>query len=53
MDATIRMADHQYKKLDRAEQLFKEGVKRITKNSTRKVWGTLFHSPITNAAPNC
>ncbi|MFD1205598.1 Fic family protein [Sporosarcina contaminans] len=50
MDATIRMADHQYEKLDRAEQLFKEGVKRITKNSTRKVWGTLFHSPITNAA---
>lgn len=50
LDATSKMADHQYEKLDRAEQLFKDGVRRITRNSTQKVWGALFSSPITNAA---
>lgn len=50
LNATIKMADHQYEKLDRAEQLFKAGIQNITRNSTKTVWAALFHYPITNAS---
>ncbi|MBB4823266.1 Fic family protein [Sporosarcina luteola] len=50
LNATSNMADHQYEKLDKAEHLFKEGILRITRNSTQKVWVAMFRSPITNAS---
>lgn len=48
LDATTKMAEHQYGKLDQAEQLYKNGIQNIPLNSTKKVWAALFHFPITN-----
>lgn len=50
LDATVKMADHLYEKLDRAEQLFKDGIQKISRNSTKTVWASLFHFPITNVS---
>lgn len=46
LDATIRMAEHQFKKLDQAEKLYNEGISRLEQPSTKKVWGALFTNPI-------
>ncbi|OZI12091.1 Fic/DOC family protein [Bacillaceae bacterium SAS-127] len=46
LDATIRMAEHQYEKLDKAEQLYNVGMKKLNQPSTKKVWGALFARPI-------
>ncbi|WP_280770624.1 Fic family protein [Salipaludibacillus daqingensis] len=46
LDATIRMAKHQYRKLDAAEKLFNEGLSKLEQPASRKVWGALFSSPI-------
>nr|WP_246596287.1 Fic family protein [Bacillus alkalicola] len=46
LDATIRMAKNQYRKLDEAEKLFNEGLSKIGQPATKKVWGALFSSPV-------
>ncbi len=46
LDATIHMAQHQYTKLDKAEQLYDEGIAKLDQPSTKKVWGALFSQPI-------
>ncbi|WP_166805888.1 Fic family protein [Jeotgalibacillus sp. R-1-5s-1] len=46
LKAVIKMAEHQYEKLDQAELLYEEGLKKIDQPSTRKVWGALFTQPI-------
>lgn len=46
LDATIRMANRQINKLEQAERLFEEGLKKIKQPSTEKVWGALFKYPI-------
>lgn len=46
LDATIRMAKHQYEKLDQAETLYQEGLSQLEQPSTKKVWGALFTHPI-------
>ncbi|WP_084034612.1 Fic family protein [Anaerobacillus alkalilacustris] len=46
LDATIRMAKHQYNKLDQAEQLYNEGLSKLQQPATKKVWGALFSNPI-------
>ncbi|WP_247747133.1 hypothetical protein [Alkalihalobacillus sp. BA299] len=46
LNATIRMATHQYEKLDRAEKLYHEGLSKLQQPATKKVWGALFSSPI-------
>ena len=48
LDATIKMADHQYKKLHEAELLYQNGLKRIIQPSTQKVWTSMFKVPIAN-----
>ncbi|BAQ10005.1 filamentation induced by cAMP protein Fic [Bacillus sp. OxB-1] len=50
LEATIRMADRLYKKLDQAEELFKEGTRKVSRNSTKQVWADLFHFPITTVS---
>ncbi|MES9764258.1 Fic family protein, partial [Priestia megaterium] len=46
LDATIRMAEHQYEKLDKAEKLYEDGIAKLEQPSTKKVWGALFSQPI-------
>jgi Fic family protein len=46
LDATIRMAKHQYEKLDKAEELYQQGISKLVQPSTKKVWGSLFTNPI-------
>lgn len=46
LDATIRMAEHHYKKLDQAEKLYHQGIENLQQPSTKKVWGALFASPV-------
>lgn len=46
LQATIRMAEHQYEKLDKAEALYNNGMKRLDQSSVQKVWGALFTNPI-------
>jgi Fic family protein len=46
LDATIKMADHQYNKLHQAEELYQAGVDRLTQPSTKKVWTAMFTVPI-------
>ncbi|MCD8510099.1 MAG: Fic family protein [Bacillus sp. (in: Bacteria)] len=46
LNATIKMADHQYGKLERAERLYHDGVRKLTQPSTKKVWGALFTYPV-------
>lgn len=48
LDATIKMAEHQYKKLHEAELLYQNGMKRIIQPSTQKVWTSMFKIPIAN-----
>lgn len=48
LDATIRMADRQYNKLNLAEALFEEGKNKLTKPSEILVWSAMFTHPITN-----
>ncbi|MED1563680.1 hypothetical protein AJ85_10575 [Alkalihalobacillus alcalophilus ATCC 27647 = CGMCC 1.3604] len=47
LDAAIRMAKQQYEKLDRAEVLYQEGIKRLEQPSHHKIWRALFTYPIT------
>ncbi|WP_243292971.1 Fic family protein [Bacillus sp. FJAT-47783] len=46
LNATIRMAEHQYEKLDRAEKLYEAGITKLKQPSTKKVWGALFSYPV-------
>ncbi|KGX86357.1 Fic family protein [Pontibacillus litoralis] len=46
LDSTIRMADDQYQKLDKAEQLYNNGLKKLTKMSTKQVWEGVMKHPI-------
>ncbi|WP_298824734.1 Fic family protein [uncultured Planococcus sp.] len=46
LDATIKMAGHQYDKLNQAEELYQSGLARLAQPSTHKVWRALFNSPI-------
>lgn len=46
LNATIRMAQRQFKKLEQAEKLYEEGLKKLKQPSTEKVWGVLFKYPI-------
>ncbi|KIL51480.1 hypothetical protein KP77_09920 [Jeotgalibacillus alimentarius] len=39
----------QFKKLDEAEVLYQEGLKKISQPATVKVWEAIFEQPITNA----
>lgn len=48
LDATIRMAQQQYTKLDKAEQLYHDGMTKLDQPSTKKVWEALFSQPIAN-----
>lgn len=48
LDATIRMADRQYKKLNLAEDLFEEGKKKLKTRSEEAVWSAMFAHPITD-----
>lgn len=51
LDATIRMAEHQYRKLDQAEALYQGGVTKLEHPSTKTVWKSLFMNPITTVHP--
>jgi Fic family protein len=46
LDATIRMAEHHYRKLDRAEALYNNGIANLEQPSSQKIWGALFTNPI-------
>ncbi|WP_180271568.1 Fic family protein [Fredinandcohnia onubensis] len=46
LDATMRMAENHYDKLDQAERLYQEGVSKLQQPSTKKVWGAMFSNPI-------
>ncbi|MDQ0412231.1 Fic family protein [Mesobacillus stamsii] len=46
LDATIRMSEHHYEKLDQAERLYHQGMGKLQQPSTKKVWGALFTHPI-------
>lgn len=46
LDATMRMAESHYEKLDKAEILYKEGISKLKQPSTKKVWGAMFSNPI-------
>jgi Fic family protein len=46
LDATMRMADSHYDKLDQAEKLYQEGVSKLQQPSTKKVWEAMFSNPI-------
>ncbi|WP_027965288.1 Fic family protein [Halalkalibacillus halophilus] len=46
LDSTIRMADHQYNKLDRAEKLYNEGLDQLSISSTKYVWKMMMTYPI-------
>ncbi|WP_332695208.1 Fic family protein [Halalkalibacter lacteus] len=46
LNATIRMANHHYDKLDQAERLYNDGLSKLQQPATRKVWGSLFSNPI-------
>ncbi|WP_117149318.1 Fic family protein [Paraliobacillus zengyii] len=46
LNATIRMAERQFNKLEQAERLYKEGLNKLKQPSTEKVWGALFKYPI-------
>ena len=46
LDATIRMADHHFEKLDQEEKLHHRGMEKLQQPSTKKVWGALFTNPI-------
>lgn len=46
LDATMRMAESHYDKLDQAEKLYQEGVSKLQQPSTKKVWGAMFSNPI-------
>ncbi|WP_096155668.1 Fic family protein [Bacillus sp. FJAT-45066] len=46
LNATIRMAEHQYNKLDKAERLYNEGLATLDQPSTKKVWRAMFIYPI-------
>lgn len=44
--ATIKMADHQYDKLNQAEELYQSGLERFSQPSTKKVWKAMFALPV-------
>ena len=46
LDATMRMADSHYNKLDQAEKLYQKGVSKLQQPSTKKVWEAMFSNPI-------
>ncbi|WP_153127265.1 Fic family protein [Peribacillus tepidiphilus] len=46
LDATIRMAEHQFEKLDKAEKLYENGIAKLDQQSTKKVWRALFEFPV-------
>jgi Fic family protein len=46
LDATIRMAEQHYNKLDKAEELFQKGLSQLNQPSVKKVWRTFFVYPI-------
>ncbi|MBB5172471.1 Fic family protein [Texcoconibacillus texcoconensis] len=48
LEATNRMAEKQFKKLDAAEELFEKGNRKLEQPSTQKVWEALFRQPIAN-----
>lgn len=48
LDATIKMADHQYAKLDQAEALYQNGLSKLSQPSTKTIWKTMFILPIAN-----
>lgn len=48
LDAAIKMADHQYRKLDQAETLYQNGLAKLSQPSTKTVWTTMFTLPIAN-----
>lgn len=48
LDATIRMADRQYEKLNLAESLFEKGQQKLTTQSESLVWSAMFAHPITD-----
>ncbi|AOV06452.1 Fic family protein [Sporosarcina ureilytica] len=48
LDATIRMADRQYDKLNAAEKLFERGRSQLSTMSEVTVWSAMFAHPITN-----
>lgn len=50
LDAMIRMTENQHDKLIRAEQLFIEGLKNLSKQSTKTVWTTFFKYPISKVS---
>ncbi|MEK3992238.1 Fic family protein [Robertmurraya sp. FSL R5-0851] len=61
LDASMRMAERQYEKLDKAENLYNQGMEQLDQPSTQKIWGALFSNPIstvqnlnesTNLAPS-
>lgn len=46
LDATMRMAESHYDKLDKAEKLYQEGISKLQQPSTKKVWGAMFSNPV-------
>ncbi|AOM84443.1 Fic family protein [Salisediminibacterium beveridgei] len=48
LDATIRMAEKQYNKLDQAEDLYHEGLQKLSSGSSKHVWGMVMKFPITS-----
>ncbi|WEG13439.1 hypothetical protein PU629_03460 [Pullulanibacillus sp. KACC 23026] len=46
LDATMRMAESHYEKLDQAEKLYNAGISKLQQPSTKKVWEVLFSNPI-------
>lgn len=47
LEATIKMAEKQYTKLDQAESLYLEINQKLEKPSLKKIWSALFTHPIT------
>ncbi|UTR06092.1 Fic family protein [Alkalihalobacillus sp. LMS6] len=48
LEATQRMARQQYEKLDRAEILYQEGLKKLDQPSHKAIWRSLFTYPVAN-----
>lgn len=48
LDATIKIAGHQYDKLNQVEELYKFGLAKLAQPSTQKMWRAMFNSPIAN-----
>src|SRR5699024_8574413 len=47
LKATIRMAKNQHQKLDKAETLYRDGLKHLEQASLRKIWFSFFRHPVT------